>query len=314
MIVIKLEQYKNENENVNTNNNNLEGTNNNQDNNVTGKIEIKENKESENKKEDEKYDIKNDKEFKYMNYENQTNNENNNESPKENSFFEIYKHYIKYNEIILYTFLNKDDFNNKYLKYSLFDFYIECIILFNIIIFPNKIFSKIYQKKKYSFFECLINNIFITLICIIIIFCFKFLIGTQHNILNKFYYIIETKETEGNHLESQNNLEDNNNKEYDLNGYKKEKLINDEIKNKKILIFIYFIIVSVVFFYSFIHGISFGINFFYTQKYVLINMVICFVMEIIISLILNLISCFMRYFGIKNYSKKLFNSSFWIIL
>ena len=265
MIVIKLEQFKNENENID-NNNNLEGanTNNNQDNNVPSKIETNEN--NENKKQDEKYNIKNGKEFKYMNYEYQTNNENNNEKSKENSFFEIYKHYLKYNEIILYTFFNKDDFNDKNLKYILFSFYIECIILFNIIIFPNKIFSKIYQKKKYSFFECLINNIFITLICIIIIFCSKFLIGTQHNLLNKFYSIInyklKTKETEGNNLESQNNLDDNNNIEYDLNNYEKEKLIYVEIKNKKILIFIYFIVVLVVFFYSFIHGISFGINFF----------------------------------------------------
>ena len=90
----------------------------------------------------------------------------------------------------------------------------------------------------------------------------------------------------------------------------KKKLINKEIENKSIYVVVYFIGVLFVYIYSFIHGISFGIIFQNTQKYVILNMFICYFIGIIFSLIFNLISCFLRYFGIKN--EKLFNLSIWL--
>ena len=251
------------------------------------------------------YNFINDKEYKYMDYDHQNNNEN--------DIFEIYKHYIFYNEPIFYIIFN-DDFNHKYLKFSLFVFYLECIILFNFIIFPNKIFSKIYDKKKYPFSNCLIYNFLVVLISIIIIFCSKILIGTQYKIFEN----IKEEEKKIITPETKNSDKENNNFiELDLEVYEKKikkdkkRIIKSEIKNKKFLVFIYFIGVSIVFFYSFIHGISFGIYFPNTQKFIILNMVICYVIGFIFSLIINLILCFLRFFGIKNESEMLFNLSFW---
>ena len=244
-----------------------------------------------------------------MNFEDQKN--------QKNKFFEIYTHYLKYNELILYTFFKNNDFNHKYLKLSLLIFYLECIILFNFVIFPNKIFQKIYETKKYPFKDCLINNIFIVLICFGITFGSKFFIGTQHNIFDRIRNneVKETKITETNTSQDNINLDNDNNSkkmEIDPKEIKKEKkkLINEEIENKSICVVLYFIGVLFVYIYSFIHGISFGIIFQNTQKYVILNMFICFFIGIIFSLIFNLISCFLRYFGIKN--EKLFNLSIWL--
>ena len=234
----------------------------------------------------------------------------------QNKFFEIYKQYIFYNELTLYTFFKHNDFNHKYLKLSLFVFYLECIILFNFIIFPNKIFSKIYKKKNYHFSCCLLYNFIVVLISFFITFGSKFFIGTQHNIFIRYE---QNKKTQIINTNNSNINLDVNNKEIDSKDdekeIKKEKkdLINFEIKKKTFFLFLYFIGVLIVYIYSFIHAISFGIIFQNTQKYILINFVICYVIGIIFSLIFNLISCFLRFFGIKNKKKFLFKLSLWLI-
>ena len=308
----ELNQNKNKNNKELNQNKNQNNKNNNKENNnkELNQNENKNNKNNNNKQlnQNEKYyNILDDEEFKYMNYNIQKN--------IQNKFFEIYKQYIFYNELTLFTFFKHNDFNHKYLKLSLFVFYLECIILFNFIIFPNKIFSKIYKKKNYPFSCCLLYNFYVALISFFIAFGSKFFIGTQHDIFIRYEQNKETQILNTNNSKINLNV---NNKEIDSKDDEKEikkekkEFINFEIKKKTFFLYLYFIGVLIVYIYSFIHAISFGIIFQNTQKYILINFIICYVIGIIFSLIFNLISCFLRFFGIKNQKEILFNLSLWL--
>ena len=262
----------------------------------------------------------NDEEFKYMNFDEQINNgDENNEKNKDNSFFKIYLHYIKYNELTLYTFFKNDDFNHKYLKYSLFVFYLDCIILFNIFLFSNDIFSKIYNKNKYPFADCLGNNFIVILICYAISFGAKFFISTQHNIIyliekekNKLEKSENNEKSNDEFQEVSNNFNNNNLYNYEKTiKNDKKRLINYEIKKKKCYVIAYFAAVITTYVYTFIHTISFGIIFNNTQKFIILNLFICYIVGIIFSLIFNLVSTLLRYFGVKKISQKLFKLSFW---
>ena len=255
-------------------------------------------------------DINNDEEFKYMNYKE-------NEDSEKINFFEIYIHYIKYNEITLYTFFNNKDFNHKFLKYSLFVFYLDCLILFNIFFFSNKIMSKIYKKNKYPFIYNLGNNFIVVLICFAISFGAKFFISTQNNIIspNKKENInsekLDYSEKVNDEIKevSNNFNKDSNNYGKLIKDENKKSLINKEIKEKKCYVIAYFAGVIITYVYTFIHSISFGIIFKNSQKFILLSMFICYIIGIIFSLIFNLISSVLRYYGIKKKNEKLFNLS-----
>ena len=260
----------------------------------------------------------NDEEFKYMNYNDQINEEDGNNKKIGNKFCDIYGHYLKYNELTLFTFFNKNDFNHKYLKLSLFVFYLCCIILFNIFLFSNDIFYKIYNKNKYPFADCLGNNFIVILICYAISFGAKFFISTQHDIINSIKnekYNVEMPENK-----EQNNdeiKEVSNNFNNSLFFYEKtikndkKKLIDFELKKNKCWVIAYFGGVILTYVYTFIHTISFGIIFNNSQKFIILNLVICYFVGIIFSLMFNLVSTFLRFIGVNKKSEKLFNLSFW---
>jgi hypothetical protein len=261
----------------------------------------------------------NDEEFKYMNYNDQINEEEDeNDKKNGNKFCDIYGHYLKYNELTLFTFFNKNDFNHKYLKLSLFVFYLCCIILFNIFLFSNDIFSKIYNKNKYPFADCLGNNFIVILVCYAISFGAKFFISTQHDIINSIKdekYNVEMPENNEQNKDEIKEVSNNFNNSLFIYEKKikndKKKLIDFELKKNKCWVIAYFGGVIVTYVYTFIHTISFGIIFNNSQKFIVLNLFICYLVGIIFSLMFNLVSTLLRFFGVKKKSEKLFNLSFW---
>ena len=260
----------------------------------------------------------NDEEFKYMNYNDQINEEDENDKKIGNKFCDIYGHYLKYNELTLFTFFNKNDFNHKYLKLSLFVFYLCCIILFNIFLFSNDIFSKIYNKNKYPFADCLGNNFIVILVCYAISFGAKFFISTQHDIINSIKnekYNVEMPENNEQNKDEIKEVSNNFNNSLFIYEKKikndKKKLIDFELKKNKCWVIAYFGGVIVTYVYTFIHTISFGIIFNNSQKFIVLNLFICYLVGIIFSLMFNLVSTLLRFFGVKNKKEKLFNLSFW---
>ena len=153
--------------------------------------------------------------------------------------------------------------------------------------------SKIYNKNKYPFIYNLGNNFIVVLICFAISFGAKFFISTQNNIISLNKKENKDSTNYGKLIKNENN----------------KSLINKEINEKKCYVIAYFAGVIITYVYTFIHSISFGIIFKNSQKFILLSMFICYIIGIIFSLIFNLISSVLRYYGIKKKNEKLFNLS-----
>jgi hypothetical protein len=193
-----------------------------------------------------------------------------------------------------------------------------CIILFNIFLFSNDIFSKIYNKNKYPFADCLGNNFIVILVCYAISFGAKFFISTQHDIINSIKdekYNVEMPENKEQNNDEIKEVSNNFNNSLFIYEKKikndKKKLIDFELKKNKCWVIAYFGGVIVTYVYTFIHTISFGIIFNNSQKFIVLNLFICYLVGIIFSLMFNLVSTFLRFIGVNKKSEKLFNLSFW---
>ena len=166
------------------------------------------------------------------------------------NFFSIYIGFIKYSQLIIFTFITNSDYNLKYIKICLFIFSFIGYFFFNTLFFSDKTMSKIYKSKgKYQFIYSLPKTIFSSICCILINMLLKFISLSNKQIIRL------TKEK---------------------NAKKEEKILFEIIKSLKIKLIIFFILIflfSIIFWYYVTAFCSVYIN---TQKHLITNTIISF--------------------------------------
>ena len=121
------------------------------------------------------YEFNKNKTFKYSNDE--LNEMNFDDSIKNDNrkFSEIYFSFLKYSQLILFTFFNHSDYNLNLLKKQLFFFTLLNHLIFNIIFFNDNDVAYVYEHKKNFLSHFFSKIIYTFLICGLITFVLKFL-------------------------------------------------------------------------------------------------------------------------------------------
>ena len=202
-------------------------------------------------------------------------------------FMRIYFSYIKYNLIIYFSFLTYEDFNTGFAKMALFTNYLILYLTFCTFFFNNNSIHNIYEnegkyKIGYHFLRVLgafvLSYIFIKLI--------KWWIT--------FY--------------RRNSLKMKLMKRYTDSKNEILRMIETYNTYIKIYFSISFIIIILFCYYVSVVGAVYR----YSQKYLIVNWIVCIVFHIVFSLVLNFIPTILRYLSLKenNDSKRsMYNAS-----
>ena len=144
------------------------------------------------------------------------------------SFYEYYASYLKYNNLLLFSFIPNGDYNPRLIKMFLYFFFFSLNIVFNALFFTDEAIQIIYEDKGSFNLEYQIPPIlYSTIISVFIFYLMRYIFLTENN-------IEEMKEE----IKKNKNLED------------KVKKLSKKMKIKFILLFIIiFIILSFIWFY-----------------------------------------------------------------
>ena len=192
------------------------------------------------------------------------------------NFFQMYLGIIKYNHLISYTFIIKENSNNIFLKMAMFLLFIILLFLMNLFFFTDKDFTNFYLRdKKYNFGNELVKSIYALIICLLINMIVRILLRDTKN---------------------QDNINKTINEINSINYTNVEMNIPKEKSNKKIIIFSIIGIVFIIF--TFFYLTSFGGIFINSQKYLFIRILYSFILSIIIPFILCIIYSSLRYLSL----------------
>ena len=196
------------------------------------------------------------------------------------SFFSIYIGFLKYSQLIIFTFITNSDYNLKYIKICLFIFSFIGFFFFNTLFFSDKTMTKIYKSKgKYQFIYSLPKTIFSSICCILINTLLKFISLSNKQIIRL------TKEK---------------------NAKKEEKILFEIIKTLKIKLIIFFILIfffSIIFWYYVTAFCSVYIN---TQKHLITNTFLSFGESMLYPFAFCLITAILRKIALKYQLKYVF--------
>ena len=105
---------------------------------------------------------------------------------KKLSFYEIYyRPMVKTSQIIIFTFLLKDDYNSREIKICLLLIWLSSEFAINALCFNDYNLHKIYEDKgEYNFIYQLSNKLYSTIISAFISMIIKYLSLSEKNILN----------------------------------------------------------------------------------------------------------------------------------
>ena len=192
----------------------------------------------------------------------------------------IYIGFIKYSQLIIFTFITNSDYNLKYIKVCLFIFSFIGFFFFNTLFFSDKTMTKIYKSKgKYQFIYSLPKTIFSSICCILINTLLKFISLSNRQIIRL------TKEK---------------------NPKKEEKILFEIIKKLKIKLIIFFIL---LFFFSLIvwyYVTAFCSVYINTQKHLITNTMLSFGESMLYPFGICLITTILRKISLKYKSRIIF--------
>ena len=204
------------------------------------------------------------------------------------NYFQMYIGTLKYNNIISFIFFSGYE-KNKSLKIMMLLFFIILLFLFNLFLFIDKDFTRIYLKEgKYDFGNEYPKALAVTFICLLINMLIRILMKEKKKNL-KVFKVIDNK---------------TNNNENDANVVLN---ISENKFNVRIIIFGFIGIILMVF--VFLYLVSFGGIFVNNQKYLIVRIVLSLVTSFILPFIMCLLYSAFRYFGLKNQKEILYNLS-----
>ena len=184
------------------------------------------------------------------------------------NFFVMYYSFLKNSHLIIFTFFTKTDFNLRNIKISLFIFSLIIYLTVNTLFFTDDSISHIYKKgRKFDFFYFLPIIIISYLICTIINIILKIVFLNQKDIKNI------------------NDINDENKKKFEF-----DKII--KYWKYKFIIFYILIFIFMSLFHIFVG--TFCTIYKYTQKYLIINTIISFIVSIINPFIICIITTLLR--------------------
>ena len=230
------------------------------------KIKFTNTTEKTNKEKEDEVLHKTDEQFNALNYQNAIKYDKRN-------FLKIYYGFLKYSQLIIFSFITDTDYNLRYIKIILCVFSFIGYFFFNTLFFTDKTMSDIYENKgKYHFIYSIPKSLFSSLCCILINMLLKFI-----SLSNK--QIIElTKEKDP---------------------HKEERILYKLIKCLKIKLVFFFLLVylfSGVFWYYVSAFCSVYIN---TQKHLMKNSILSFVESMIYPFGICLITTCLRIFSLR---------------
>jgi hypothetical protein len=253
---------------------NIENKDNKEEENQNNKItEEKKNKE-EIKKQKENFllEIKNIEEINELNYETAIEFD-------DRKFLKIFIDFLTVKEIILYTFVYKENFHLRIIKIYCFIFELSILLFFNSIFYTDYFVHLIYLNDKISFKKRLPKCIYSSLITYIIMFFLNFLTNSKkefHKIVNEKIFI----------------LDDNH----------KKIFVNILINLKKKLI-VYYVITFILMIFFWFYTNTFCAVYRKNQISLIINFFISFIINIFFPFFFSIILTILRYISInkKNY-------------
>ena len=230
------------------------------------KIKFTNTTEKTNKEKEDEVLHKTDEQINALNYQNAIKYDKRN-------FLKIYYGFLKYSQLIIFSFITDTDYNLRYIKIILCIFSFIGYFFFNTLFFTDKTMSDIYENKgKYHFIYSIPKSLFSSLCCILINMLLKFI-----SLSNK--QIIElTKEKDP---------------------HKEERILYKLIKCLKIKLVFFFLLVylfSGVFWYYVSAFCSVYIN---TQKHLMKNSILSFVESMIYPFGICLITTCLRIFSLR---------------
>ena len=191
------------------------------------------------------------------------------------NFIQYYLSFLKYQQLILFTFYVKTDLNIKILKICLFLFSFILYLTFNALFFNDDTMNYYYKKKgKYQFLYSLPKNICSSLCCALINFLLQML-ALNKNLIEKEKKKITNIQKEINYLKRC-------------------------IKIKIILFFLLLFILLLIFWY---YISAFCIVFRNTQKNLMKNCIVSFLISMVSPFIICLIAAFFRKIAINKKEK-----------
>ena len=238
------------------------------------KNEEKKNKE-EIKKQKESFllEIKNIEQINELNYENAIIYDDRN-------FLKLFIDFFTVKEIILYTFIYKENFHLRIIKIYCFIFELSMLLFFNSIFYTDYFVHLIYLNDKISFKKRLPKCIYSSLLTYIIMFFLNFLTNSKKD----YHKLID-------------NIENESNMSYIIEMSK----INNNLKVK---LKIFYIISVVLFIFFWFYSSSFCGVYRHNQFSLFINFLISFIINLVVSIFFCLIVVLIKYFSIK-YKKEL---------
>ena len=238
------------------------------------KNEEKKNKE-EIKKQKESFllEIKNIEQINELNYENAIIYDDRN-------FLKLFIDFFTVKEIILYTFIYKENFHLRIIKIYCFIFELSMLLFFNSIFYTDYFVHLIYLNDKISFKKRLPKCIYSSLLTYIIMFFLNFLTNSK----KEYHKLID-------------NIENETNMSYIIEMSK----INNNLKVK---LKIFYIISVVLFIFFWFYSSSFCGVYRHNQFSLFINFLISFLINLVVSIFFCLIVVLIKYFSIK-YKKEL---------
>lgn len=196
------------------------------------------------------------------------------------TFCKLYYNFILYKQLLLFTFVLKTDFNLRLLKISLFIFGNSMFISLNALFFSDESMSRNYrQKGKFDLIYSLPQTLFSSIFCAVISFLMEILSLSQSQLQK---------------IKEEENI--NKAKEMCVKFKKCHKI--------KVIIFYIFVSLVMLFFWYFISAFC-GV-YVNTQKHLLIDTLVSFVISMIVPFGLSLITALFRYYAIQNKNKCLF--------
>ena len=101
------------------------------------------------------------------------------------SFLQIYYGFLKYSQLIIFSFITNSDYNLKFIKIILCIFSFICYFFFNTLFFNDKSMTNIYKNKgKYQFLYSIPKTLFSSICCILINNLLKFISLSNKHIIS----------------------------------------------------------------------------------------------------------------------------------
>ena len=216
---------------------------------------------------------KNDEQLNYLKYKDAINDD-------KRTFIQIYYGFLKYSQLIIFSFITDSDYNLKYIKIVLFIFSFIGYFFFNTLFFSDETMTNIYEHKgKYQFIYSLPKTIFSSICCILINMLLKFI-----SLSNKQ---ISTLKKEKNPI-------------------KEEKLLLEIIRCLKIKLIIFFVLIFLFTSIFWYYVCSFCAVYINTQKHLLKDTFISFTESMVYPFAYCLIIACLRFLALKCKIKFLF--------